>query len=88
MRPEDWATAKPMRVPTPYPRGTFWRCTCGQSWVYDGDRGWRPVLWWQWIRCRRLKAAERKATSAAIQSDPLQWANDYIDQFIRTEPGQ
>lgn len=66
MRPEDRATAKPYPVPTPYPPGTVWRCSCGRAWVrrpgqhYGRDRthtggGWAPVRWYQY-RLRRRAA--------------------------------
>ena len=46
-------------IPTPYPTGTFYRCECGQLWIYDGlcpaEHRWQRVEPWHWIRKRKAR---------------------------------
>lgn len=94
MRPEDRQRAKPMRIPTEYPAGTLWRCSCGRGWVRRAGQHygrnpnlghtegrWTPVEWWQWRLRKRLAAADL----AAMAADPHGWAKQRIDEIVHQE---
>lgn len=55
MEPEDWARAKPTSVPTFYPEGSFYKCTCGRLWYLVFRGHWVYVGRWQWLRRRRAR---------------------------------
>lgn len=92
--PPGWVAKKDrgtrFTLPTPYPPGTVWVCSCGRGWTAHRGRHysknpnfgwgrdfWMRVSWWQFRVKRRITA--RKAELA------YEAAATVVDSFILTE---
>jgi hypothetical protein len=90
MKPEDWATAKPIPIPTQYSPGTVWVCACGRAWIrrpgqhygrnpyFRTEGTWGPLPWYAWRIRRRIRDHEQRAA--------YEEARAIVDSYVLPEP--
>ena len=85
MSPKDRENAKPFPVPTEYPVGALWCCSCGSGWQnvekppprYGySPRGtyWVPLRWWQFRQKAALKAHKVQADHEQAVAIVASWS--------------